>query len=1233
MYQFLPAPFRCVVSPESGYCLALTRDQALVWPYSLSHIPPSPKDVFTFTIPSPAYNSADPLPLGTFVSRSTAGEPGLVVVVPTTGKIIFWETLSTVAILGLTKQKPSGLQGSIPSMLSGECAVEVINADPAGIIITMSSGHFAHVTVRDPQGKPAINAQFIRSTSGGGGILGGIRNVLSGSAWRRKIVAAKAGRSWQRGQRDIVIATSSGTIELWDIHWNHSNNLKNKVDVRHAAVQELERYGMALGEDSENTFQLLDVAFREELNAVDLANDEKLLLWALVAIVREGSLSHYIIGLDIFQSSAEVGRIFPVDYAPSGQRFGSQWSPRIVVPKPGDTAFVLFEDGIVLASLVTVSNSPSTQLLVGVENVPSPFQDYVRFKDGFDYAVSGYGFEDSLDAQQRPSCIVVIQNFGLARFTALPRPTPGTGVEEGNISAKSRLEQLVFCDNFKSNPFNFTDYKELYASSAALEDAALQINDEILKSSSRFVATTAPSLEQQMRFRASALEKLAVFLKEAQAELTYLTRWVLLWGAEKMAAQRAIWRVHETLIKDGSNQQTHLERVLEHMGDKFKTKLDPNSGETDPVRHWFIHDTWRMEYVVPWILNSIRDSNRAEPKVGLPFATQIWEASELSLAVLETVFQFREENAPLYGLEYAYAHRAGTTAPRYSELPEFWTSQHINCMETDALLDVELNTCLQWKQESPQSDANEPQAIRKLKQNIPREYKVLSQIWAERTEWCAAQSDPETVATGQSLQNSNIERRRSKLFKMAGLELTDEAVALAEQFNDMKALVELLTILRQQRKERCRALGADAASLEEVRVSWRKLIDQYFEKFGRDFGDAFFTRQIAIGAPGNLLRMREYQEHVTEFLRERPAYAKVGWMNEVTGERDYGRASKALSSLAAGESDLWSKKVELSMAKLASLALLQETREEPEENLKERERFDREINICVLQDSLYEHILPALHGAIDESAGLELANEQFSQVVVQSRPALREALQRGIAKVVGKIPTEPDELIDVFTLIDPVRLLEHGDDIAGHEISYAFDVLNYSNLAQSDPNYHQLLEKLIWRRCMIRDDWETINDTNQKGDEEMESVIRSTVLFRTLAEYAAGMLHKISHYSEINWRLTCNLPCLLVPRISSNPAPKLYSPSQILDAPLFPHRLASRLVPEQRVYLENDLNEENEQLRAYIERNRLEEWYSFIMEMLLPDEDADEAHTPDEAEDIDQNAALKEQSTADGEGE
>ncbi|KAL1953476.1 hypothetical protein VTO42DRAFT_2772 [Malbranchea cinnamomea] len=1173
-------PFRFIVAPECGCCLALTRDQAIVWPYLANSVTSSSNEVLTLPIPNPSPHSSDPLPLGTFISRSSTSDPGLVVVVPSTGRVTFWETLSNANVIGLAKQRKNGVRGEIPSMMPGEWATEIINAEPAGVIVTLSSGRFAHVTVRDAQGKPAVSAEFLRGTlqSSTGGILGGIRNVLSGTAWRRRIVTAKAGRSCQRGQRDIIIATNSGTIELWDTHWSNGNSLKARVDVNQAIGQVLVENKLAVSEDIRSSLQLLDFTLRDRSKVSDLSASNELSVWTLVTVSRENSRSYFIVGLDISESLVLPGPIFPLKYRSRTDDSVNRWSPRMVVPDPGNTAFVLLGDGVALVSLVTPEESPSTQLLVDTNDIPTPFQDYIHFRTGF--GISGYGFERASDAQEYPSCIVMLQNFGLIRISPLPRLASTTGIEESKITAKSRLEQIVFYENTSTNPIDFSGYDELYSSSTTLENAALQVNDEILRSSSRFVATAVPSLEQQMKLRASALRKLAVFLKEAQIELSYLARWTLLWGAEKMAAQRAIWRVHQNFTKNDSIQQTHLEHVLEQMGEKFKTPLDSDSGETDPVRHWFIHDTWRMEYVIPWILNSFRDSNKGQPKMGLPRATHVWEASELSLAALETAYKFRRENAPLYGLQYEFPDLVGTSAPRYSELPEFWTSHHINCTETDELLGIELKICVQWVHQSGKTRVAGPQAIEKLKENIPRQFTTLSQLCLERAQWCAAQSSPEIVEAGKSLLNMHIERRTAKLFKMAAIGLTEEAIALAERFSDMKALVELMMGLREEIKEHNvpqTATGMSSTTQEEKMLNWRRRINNYFNKFGEKFGDAFFTRQIVIGTPANLLRMREYQDYLTRFLRKRPAYAKVGWINEVIGERDYHRASKALEDLAVfGESDLWSKKVEISIAKLAKLVLLQPTRELSLKEVVQNEthHFDYQLNVTTIQELIYEHMLPALHGAIDESAELQLANEQFGKIVVESKPALREALQRGLAKVVGKCPAEPDELIDVLTLMDPIQFPEiEDDDVVGREFALALKVLKNSDIARQEPSYRVVLEKMVWRRCMIRDNWEAINMTNQKGDEEVEAAIRSTALFRTLSEYAT----ELEQLSE--------------------PLSQLYTPSQLLDTTIFPQRLASRLLPEQRAHLENDLNLENELLRAYIDRGRLDEWYSWILDV------------------------------------
>src|SRR5699024_5544597 len=84
------------------------------------------------------------------------------------------------------------------------------------------------------QGKPTVMANFLRHKSNynNGGILDGIKNVLGGGFWRKDVAAARAGASHQRGQRDIIIASSTGLIESWDRHWSSGSILKRQFDIK-----------------------------------------------------------------------------------------------------------------------------------------------------------------------------------------------------------------------------------------------------------------------------------------------------------------------------------------------------------------------------------------------------------------------------------------------------------------------------------------------------------------------------------------------------------------------------------------------------------------------------------------------------------------------------------------------------------------------------------------------------------------------------------------------------------------------------------------------------------------------------------------------------------------------------------------------------------------------------------------------------------------------------------------
>ena len=562
------------------------------------------------------------------------------------------------------------------------------------------------------------------------------------------------------------------------------------------------------------------------------------------------------------------------------------------------------------------------------------------------------------------------------------------------------------------------------------------------------------------------------------------------------------------------------------MGERFKTKLSNTNDDGDQIRQWFIHDTWRVEYIIPWILNCIRDIHRTTPKIGRTFAEQLHEASELSLAALETSFRFREKNAVLYGLDDFVHDNSGVSASQYTTLPEFWTSRSISYAETEHLLDLELNTCIQWmRQKVPKSgspDSVVHRIIRKIEQNIPRQFNAFAQIHAERIRWTLAQDSMELHNEGNTLQNSHLQRRKTQLFKMAAIGLLEEAISLAERFQDMEALVELMVDVQdqiKQRRIRQSLSNADPEVPDDEMKHWGRRIDTYFERFGETWAEAFFSRQISVGQPGMLLVMREYQSHVTRFLRKRPSFLKLSWINDIVGEHDYDTASRALRHLATHqESDLWSKRVELSLGKLARLADFEKSGVNDMDDIQDEiKRFDADSELATIEEMLYGHLVPALHGAIDQRAEFQLASEQFGRLIVRGKPAFREVLQRGLAKLVARNPISPEEMINVLTLMDPVQFLEGGDDeIVGREFALALRVLRLSNFGQCDRRYYEVLEKMIWRRCMIRDKWEVINETGQKGIKEAESEIRGTALFRTLVECMKGTpLHPMQLFSHL----------------------------------------------------------------------------------------------------------------------
>ncbi|KAL4813023.1 Non-repetitive/WGA-negative nucleoporin C-terminal-domain-containing protein [Aspergillus spinulosporus] len=1078
---------------------------------------------------------------------------GLMILMPHNGRIIYWETVSCSASLSLPRQKQAGLQGYVPGMLSGEYATDIVNGEPSGVIVTFSTGRVAHITLRDSQGKPAVTVNFLKNphSTGGIGFLDGIKNVLGAGYWRKKVAAVRAGESFQRGQRDIIIATSAGLVEIWDTHWNNGSILKKKYEIKEDLLAAARK-----DEDFDYEVKIWDLAVVSDSHE-DNSNSWEISV--LVGLFSGSNIQGVFVtrlrlsdGARILSATPISLHFFPAD--------SLHLEPRLFVPRPHETAFIVIGQSIILLSLTDAEATSSSQLLIDNDQ-PRTFHDSINFRSGQAYEVLGSGFEDQNEGCANPSCLLMIREFGVVRITALPRQETA---ETARISAQHKLEQAVFYGTMLGNPLNLSSKGDLDFPVKEIEEATLAICQGLLRSTSKFIPSGAISIDQNLKLRSKALDDLSRILLDQNKILDRRIWWELLWGAEKLAAQKAIWRLEASARKRNSSGPTFLAHVLGLMNEKFKTKLDDTN---DPVRQWFLFDTYRMEHIVPWIFHAIKPQKGTTSKQMRRMSEQILEASELSLAVLETAFRYRDEHASQFGIGDGYLEE-GVLTTNYEGLPEFWTSQSIGYSETGHLLDLELDSCRAIQQTSTSSDGPD-QITAKIARNSARHLRIMGQMYSERIRWLSAQEDQKLIDEASAIKQSHIKQRRWQLFKLAGIGQLNEAIDLAEGFHDMSALVELIIELQDQNK----VMFTNVDTPHGIELD--RKISLYFEKFGDAWADAFFGRQISMGQPGILFSAKKFQSFVTRFLHKHQPYARLSWINDVIGEADYECAAKTLEHLALEqEQDVWGHRVKLALAKLSHLARWE--KDEPSDTRalqNDIKRLEGLAEMGAVQEVIYSYISPVLRDAIDQKAEIDLAIDHFAQSTTQNLPSLHELLKEALAGVVTRKMLSLDQLVDVLTLINPGQDPDFGqNEFSGDEFHLALRVIRLGLNAQGDPNYSLALQKLVWRRCIIRDNWDATSGTAEQIGSETESPFTATALSRTL------------------------ILCLNDRTDPSNPP--LYRPNCPQDVLLNDTDsalISSRFRPEQRARITRDLERENSTLLRYIEKGELECWFKSLL--------------------------------------
>ena len=1076
---------------------------------------------------------------------------------PTSGKITYWESISSATTLDFMRQQRNGVEDTVPGMYSGETVIQIAGAESAtGFVLAFSSGRMAYMSVRDAHGRPQISVLFLRTNLGpsNAGFFGSIRNALSQAAIQGDIVAVRSDRSSTQGERTIVAATSKGRLHAWRVHRGGHHDVLAEHDAREdivAAICDRDRLAAKFPSESFRIHDLthtppgLDDKYSDmtQLRQTPESDEYQHLLlltsmstrtscrYTLVEVLLPDSVSH--------DAPVMIGTIRPITSYSTPPDAHALAKPRLYLPRPGLAAFVVFDRAAVVASIARQPDSPESQLMEDTRVIPATYEDVIDLRQDPTLEIMGSGYEEpfapgSEDARvvrvksKNPSIVLVVRGAGCLRITTTDIDRFASE-KPPRITAKSKLEQAVFFGIKEDNPLVFDIPRELPFSDKELGDAALELSHDILSSGTPHLIAGSIHLDSHMRLRAQTLEKLMAHLRCLKVNLDRVTRWQLLWNAEKLQAAKYVWKKHEEFIntRPTENKKDIVAEIVEYIRSEEKSQPDVARGETDQLRHWFVHDTARMNIFLAWAYEVIKYSSKAGLDQ-LSLTRFILEAIQINIDAIHESMEYRKKNLGHYGLERESLVN-GILFAEYEGLPQPWTSDQYITNNLKRLVEL----ASEWANQHYLSDSTsevEQGLIRQIRGSLPSLTEIYLTALQEMSRWALSSDNSKTVTLGQSFEETYERDRHDKVVLLSQSENWDAAVKLAEHHRSLSALAEIMISEISSIRERLEegALSPEQIKrLEERMATKERQVEGYFAAYGKEFAFPFYQCQLEQHGVDAVLEYKGDKHLKTMFLRTKPELARVSWINDIIGEEDIMRAADTLLELGLShEQQIWNKKIELSLGKLARMAEATNSASKSLYSAQDAtidatvadagvEAIDKELAIIKIQDMLYGQIRPVVSVALDESEELPMAMEAFPLKIPKKYKVLSEIYELGIGRLLKHEALDPMTLIELLTLIELQPDLK---EMISDQFFLAIQVANYGLAGEE----RDQAERLIWRRCYLREDWTKINNTSQKDDNDILEILGSTDLFSVFCVLYANREFSFAPGPVCGAMLTCS---------------------------------------------------------------------------------------------------------------
>ncbi|ANB13395.1 Nup133p [Sugiyamaella lignohabitans] len=564
-----------IADQGTNFALVSSPSSAFVWSYtSPEHVPA------TISFP---YDSPDTLTVLVSPAPGTE-EPGLVSIVASSGLLTYWESVDGAIANGLLKRRKS--VNHEVKLYAGEVIDNIRAIEPAGVIVTTTSGRFVLITLRDLYGKQLVSSVSMRG--GGPGLLSSLKSAILPSSSRRGIVSVKPGSITGRTERQVMFINQTGDLSIWEC----SRGGRSRVLFEGRLHELMLNHISPLYNEAHRTFKVHDVELYEQERCI----------FVLSSFEYSDKETYYVLFTILIEGNADSTNDVKLLSAHRVQMFTGKSSqpPKLIFPKPYKTLFIVFSEAIVLLDSMNVNVSEArgsvnsaTAAVALANGVLRRWEDVITFKSGVE--IVGADAEDLIveNAKTIRNCgiIALIRNVGTVRVERFP--DEDSGQRSGNLLkrqealepelAKSRIEQAVFYGSEDgANPLTFNNRPEIQLDNNILEDSFLQVSKEILETRSIYMPPILPSLSEHLALRVLYLSRLASYLHTNFVRaLTTKARFQLLWDLEKATAAKALWGYIDSKLQDDKYaDDSLLFRVIS------KNTRSPSNG--DKLRDWFI---------------------------------------------------------------------------------------------------------------------------------------------------------------------------------------------------------------------------------------------------------------------------------------------------------------------------------------------------------------------------------------------------------------------------------------------------------------------------------------------------------------------------------------------------------------------------------------------------------------------------------------------------------------------